>query len=199
MPAKTEIRNDIVTIWNQFSEQLKRFLHRKISDPNQVDDLLQDILLKSYQQISTLNDISKIKPWLFQIANHTIIDYYRKQGRENKVVITGIDENLLDSFANADSKTLESPLTGLEDCLEPFIEALPQESRDILTAIDLHGQSQKDYAEQHGIAYSTLKSRTQKSRELLRGLFNRCCQFELDAQGNMMEWHEKPKGCDKPC
>ncbi|WP_394173283.1 RNA polymerase sigma factor SigZ [Thalassotalea litorea] len=199
MPGKTEFHDDIVTIWKQFSEQLKRFLHRKISDPHQVDDLLQDILLKSYQQLSTLNDISKIKPWLFQIANHTIIDYYRNQGRENKVVASGIDDNVLDSHGNANTEDFESPLTGLEDCLEPFIEALPKESKDILTAIDLHGQSQKDYAEQHGIAYSTLKSRTQKSRELLRGLFNRCCQYELDARGNMMEWHEKSKGCDKHC
>ncbi|QDP01191.1 sigma-70 family RNA polymerase sigma factor [Thalassotalea sp. PS06] len=172
MTAKAEISIDMVSIWQQFSDQLKGFLHSKVSDANQVEDLLQDILIKSYQQLSSLNDISKIKPWLFQIANHTIIDYYRKQGRDSKVVASGIDDNVLDSLANADTEDFESPLTGLEDCLEPFIEALPKESRDILTAIDLHGQSQKEYAEHHGIPYSTLKSRTQKSRELLRGLFN---------------------------
>ena len=47
----------------------------------------------------------------------------------------------------------------------------------MLTAIDLQGMSQRDYAEQHGLNYSTLKSRVQKGRNDLRQAFEKLLQL----------------------
>ena len=38
------------------------------------------------------------------------------------------------------------------------MDALPEESVRLLKAIDIEGESQKEYAERVGIKYSTLKS-----------------------------------------
>ena len=61
-------------------------------------------------------------------------------------------------YANEDSEVRQD----LERCVEPFIQSLPEETARMLTAIDLQGMSQRDYAEQHGLSYSTLKSRVPK-------------------------------------
>ncbi|NQY49540.1 MAG: RNA polymerase sigma factor SigZ, partial [Colwellia sp.] len=76
------------------------------------------------------------------------------------------------------------------------INALPDENASLLTAIDVNNQSQKEYAEQLGISYSTLKSRVQKSRSLLKKVFDDCCHFKIDKIGNVYDYEVKTKKYD---
>ncbi|MCJ8272648.1 MAG: RNA polymerase sigma factor SigZ, partial [Psychrosphaera sp.] len=71
---------NLETLWLAYQSNLKAFLHKNVSNPNDVEDLLQEILIKTHQNLGQLKDSKKVKSWLFQIANHTIIDFYRKRG-----------------------------------------------------------------------------------------------------------------------
>ncbi|MBP2699586.1 RNA polymerase sigma factor SigZ [Photobacterium lucens] len=181
---------NIEQIWSAYQSKLKGYLHNNIANPDDVDDLLQDILIKTHHKLPTLNDDSKIKSWLFQIARNTIIDFYRHQQVEKKHQDS--QENSLWYEVQEDSI-----LQQLSECMTPFINALPEAEAQLLTAIEINGMSQKDYAEQTGIKYSTLKSQVQKSRKSLHQLFNACCTFSVDSQGNLMDYHpkEQPPSC----
>lgn len=172
-------------IWNEYRHSLKAFLHSKISNHADVDDLLQEILIKTHQNLSQVRAKDSLKSWLFQIANHAIIDFYRRNGRTKEVE----QSDLWFDEPEADIKQ------EMSHCIEPFIQALGNERAELLMAIDLNGVSQKDTAESLGISYSTLKSRVQKARTELRGLFDSCCHMKLDAQGNLMDY-ERKNGCD---
>ncbi|MEH6577820.1 MAG: RNA polymerase sigma factor SigZ [Amphritea sp.] len=183
---------NIEDVWAEYRASLKAFLHSKVSDPDEVDDLLQDILIKTYGNLHTLKSASSVKSWLFQIANNVIIDFYRKRAKSRELSTGDISaDNLWYGETNPDIRQ------ALSRCVEPFIDALPYETGELLTAIDLHGQSQKDYAGELGISYSTLKSRVQKGRSLLRDLFDECCHFSLDQHGNLIDYDTKTKNCKK--
>ena len=177
----------VEAIWQQYQASLTGFLHKNVSNPDDVEDLLQDILLKSFQNLHRVHDIKKVKSWLFQIANNTIIDFYRKRARNNQ-----LDEQEL--WYSAHDKSI---LQQLSLCVVPFINALPKPEAELLTAIEINGISQKAYASQHGIKYSTLKSRVQKSRQMLFELYSNCCHLSLDKQGNVIEFIEKKNRCKK--
>jgi RNA polymerase sigma-70 factor (ECF subfamily) len=174
---------NIENIWLEYRAALKRFLQAKVSNKADVDDLLQDILIKTYNNLDAVKSQKSIKSWLFQIANNTIIDYYRKKGRAQAETI----EALLPLDASQEINI------DLSNCISPFINALPDEHASLLTAIDLNNQSQKQYAEQLGVSYSTLKSRVQKSRELLKQVFDDCCHFKMDKIGNVYDYDVKIK------
>jgi len=176
---------NIEEIWLEYRGALKRFLHAKISNEADIDDLLQDILIKTYNNLSAVKKQNSIKSWLFQIANNTIIDFYRKKERNPDV---GIEENW--PFEGSQNIKIE-----LSNCIIPFINALPDEHAELLFAIDVNNQSQKEYAEQVGISYSTLKSRVQKSRVLLKGVFDDCCHFKIDKTGNVFDYNLKKNKC----
>ena len=36
-------------VWTQYQQAVKSFLHSKVSNPDDVDDLQQEILIKTYQ------------------------------------------------------------------------------------------------------------------------------------------------------
>ena len=177
---------NIEDIWKEYSTALKRFLHAKISNEADVDDLLQDILIKTYNNLAAVKTQKSVKSWLFQIANNTIIDYYRKKGRVQ-------DANIEENWAEDDVQEITIDLS---NCISPFINALPEENANLLTAIDVNNQSQKEYAEQLGISYSTLKSRVQKSRGLLKKVFDDCCHFKIDKIGNVYDYEVKTKKYD---
>lgn len=176
---------NIEIIWQQYRSKLHAFLNSKVSNSADVEDLLQEILLKSHTKLATLKDQDKLKPWLYQLANHTVIDFYRKRGRSVN------DEDLWYFDGEEDQ---QHPLSG---CILPFIQALPEDSAQLLLAIDIEGHSQKEYAERHNMTYSTLKSRVQRARGQLRGLFDNCCQFELDRNGNVAGYKRKENQCGK--
>lgn len=156
-----------------------------MSNPADVDDLLQEISVKVFTGLASLKDEDRLQSWLYQTARNAITDHYRKEGR-------GKDLAQDDLWYGATEKTVRQDLEG---CVRPFINALPVEAAQLLTAIDLGGQPQKEYAAVHGISYSTLKSRVQAARTSLRGLFEDCCRMSLDAQGNIADY--SPKG--GPC
>ncbi|PMJ88293.1 RNA polymerase sigma factor SigZ [Vibrio sp. 10N.261.55.A7] len=177
---------NIDTIWSEYRNSLKGFLHKNVANHDDVDDLLQEVLIKTYNKLDTIKDKSKLKSWLFQIANNTIIDFYRKSKPHSELQ----DETVWQSEP-------EAVMEELSDCVVPFIQGLPEEHAALLTAIEIEGIPQKEYAENNGIKYSTLKSRVQKSRQLLHGLFSECCEFSVDAQGNVLDYHQKPTPCSK--
>jgi len=119
------------------------------------------------------------------VANNAIIDFYRKRARAR-------DIDASDLWYSVDDASIEEELS---QCVEPFIKALPEDTAQLITAIDLEGQSQKEYAAEHGISYSTLKSRVQKGRTQLRALFDNCCQFKLDKSGNLIDYDPKSRDC----
>ena len=176
----------IEDIWLEYRAALKRFLHVKVSNESDVEDLLQDILIKTYNNLNAVKTQKIVKSWLFQIANNTIIDYYRKKARAQVLTVEALLPLDVSQESNID----------LSNCISPFINALPEEHASLLTAIDLNNQSQKEYAEQIGISYSTLKSRVQKSRGLLKQVFDDCCHFKIDKIGNVYDYDVKTRKCD---
>ena len=176
---------NVETVISEYQSSLRAFLQSRLRNASDVDDVLQDALMKTFRNISSLKSGDKIKPWLFQIANNALIDHYRRAKRDNSISAENLwyddDENSQHAF---------------EGCLEPFLSALPPEAGDLLRKIEIEGVSQKDYAEEIGISYSTLKSRVQSSRKQLRGLFEHCCNIAFAADGSVMDYSQKPGGCD---
>lgn len=171
---------NIEEIWLEYQHALTRFLKKKVANSADIEDLMQEIFIKTHKNLHLLNDISKLKSWLFQIANNTIIDFYRARGKQHDIPESFITSN--------DDEQVQQDLI---DCLTPFIQRLPEPQRTLLIAVDLENAQQKVLAENMGIHYSTLKSRIQTSRKALRKVFDECCHFEFDAFGRAIDYRRK--------
>ncbi len=174
-------------VWSAYRSQLKAFLHSKVSNSADVEDLLQEILIKTHNSLGSLQKGDSIQPWLFQIANRTTIDFYREKGRTKELEAEELWFGKREGNVKAD----------LVPCIEPFLKALPDDIAHLLRAIDLEGQSQKAYAQELGLSYTTLKSRVKKGRTALRGLFEGCCHYSLDQHGSLIDFDQKSKKCKK--
>lgn len=182
---------DIQKVWTEYGSQLRNFLVSKVSTPEDAEDLLQEILIKTHTNLKNLKDPEKFKSWLYQIARNTIIDYYRKQ--RSNVTEQKISE--LETLSVQNSDSINPVFSELSQCVRPFLKQLPDKYREAIEATDLDGISQKDFAEELALAHSTIKSRVQRGRAMLSDLFHECCNYQLDARGNIMDYKDRDDCC----
>ncbi len=161
-------------IWKDFNRQLFGFINTRVNDKTLAEDILQDVFIKIHLKSDNLNEQTKIASWLYQITRNTIIDFYRKK----KIPVTNeINEELISSS--------ETNLPhNFENCLIPFVNQLPAIYKDAILKTELGTLSQKEYAKQLNISYSTAKSRVQRAKLKLQESFISCCNISFDKNGN---------------
>ncbi|MFB6456278.1 RNA polymerase sigma factor [Chitinophaga sp. Hz27] len=69
------------TLFSAFQNQLKSYLYRLLTDRNDVDDLTHDTFIRAFDKISTFNQESSLKTWVFKIATNLAYEHLRKLKR----------------------------------------------------------------------------------------------------------------------
>jgi RNA polymerase sigma factor (sigma-70 family) len=148
--------------------RLGHFIRRRVPDPRDAEDILQDVFYELVEANRLLMPIDHVTGWLFRVARNRITDLFRKKKPENfsdAVVTSGADgdnerlslEDLLPSPA-AGPEALYARTMLLEE-LELAIEELPEEQRAVFVAHELEGRSFKEMAAESGASVNTLLSR----------------------------------------
>ncbi len=73
--------NAFQTLFGEFQNQLKSYLYRLLTDRDDVDDLTHDTFIRAFTKISTFNQDSSLKTWVFKIATNLAYDHLRKLKR----------------------------------------------------------------------------------------------------------------------
>jgi RNA polymerase sigma factor (sigma-70 family) len=173
----------ISEVVEQEQSRLRSFIRRRVPDPRDVEDILQDVFYKLVEANSLLVPIEHVTAWLFRVARNRITDLFRKREPErfSDAVVAGDEE---DSFRLED--LLPSPEAGPEalyarnvllDELEVAIDDLPDEQREVLVGHELEGRSFKEMAAETGVSVNTLLSR---KRYAVRRLRERLRKFVED-------------------
>ena len=165
-------------IGSQLREQLASYIHKRVSDPSDAEDLQQDILLKVLSNQGPV-EADKLVYWVFAIARNQVTDYYRSSARRKSTLLLN-DEQL----PAVDEEDISAGIkASLSEALSELIGELSEQDQHVLRTVDLDGMSQKEFALQQGLDYTTAKSRVQRARKRLRLALERCCEIELDRRG----------------
>lgn len=179
MTAATE------TIWSQLSDDLRRFIRRRVADDHVADDLLQEAFLRIHRNVDKLHESDRLAAWVYQIARNVMHDHFRKSARGT---VTLGDADPPDSPGDG-----VSPLRCRSaEWLEELIAQLPETYRDAVRLAEIDGLTQQEVADGLGLSLSGAKSRIQRGRAMLRDVLEQCCRFEFDRRGNLLDVDPKP-------
>ena len=62
--------------------RLRNFIRRRVADPRDVEDILQDVFYKLVEANRLLMPIDHVTGWLFRVARNRITDLFRKKKPE---------------------------------------------------------------------------------------------------------------------
>lgn len=166
MHAPQSLQGEPATrFWRERRADLRRFVSRRVADRHEVDDIVQDVLVRAHESMHQLESAERLPAWLARIAANRIVDHYRAR--------RPFDE-LPEGLAAGEPE--DDPVQRLAPCLPAMVDQLPAPYRDALRLSELDGLPQREVALRLGISLSGAKSRVQRGRERLRQLVERCCR-----------------------
>ncbi|MEM9215409.1 MAG: RNA polymerase sigma factor SigZ [Cyanobacteria bacterium P01_F01_bin.150] len=176
-------------LWNLLSNQLRKFLRKRVSDEQVAEDLLQETFIRIHQKIDSVDNVERLTSWVFQIARNLVIDYYRSKARKNSEIAV----DLADVAVDLETETRESENINelVMGWFPSLISQLPETYREAVELYELKRVPQKDIAERLQISLSGAKSKVQRGRAKLKDLLHECCTFELDQRGNVIDYQRR--------
>src|SRR3982751_1425171 len=63
--------------------RLRNFIRRRVADPGDAEDILQDVFFKLVEANRLLMPIDHVTGWLFRVARNRITDLFRKKVPES--------------------------------------------------------------------------------------------------------------------
>jgi len=173
---------DIFEVWEEYKNGLYRFILKRIGDEDDAKDILQDVLLKSYQFCAKGREVLYLKAWLFKIAQNAVADYYKKKPQHEGYPAELIGEETAASMVGEASAYIMA-----------LLKLLPVEYAEPLRMYDLEDINQKEIAQQLKISLVNAKSRIQRARVKLKERFLECCVVEFGDNGEMISFDIKPQ------
>ena len=178
LPSRLLRMTDAAVPWSEVATKLRPFVARRI-DAVDVDDVLQDVLLRMHRGLGDLADDQRFAGWMYTIARNAIAEHGRHRAR------TPIgDTPELPTERDEDDRVAARALSA---CLTSFVARLPSPYREAVTLVELEGMTAREAAELTDVSVSGMKSRVQRGRAQLRKMLEDCCAIALDARGKVTD------------
>ncbi|CAM3942973.1 sigma-70 family RNA polymerase sigma factor [Lederbergia lenta] len=157
------MKESIESIYNYYFNDIYRFLLSLSRDHHTAEDLVQETFLRAYLHVEN-NENASIKSWLFTVAHHVFIDYYRKQKRV-EVKKQGFFSNLFDK-----RNTPEETIVIREDIQEiiNLLDGIPEKQKYAVLLHDFHELSYSEAAAVMNVSLANFKVILYRGRQAMR-------------------------------
>ena len=152
-------------IWYQYYPRLHVFIKRMSIRPADVDDAVQEAMLKVYRNLKAYSVKYAVSTWIYSIARNHCLDMLRKERTQLKVV------------AESHREEYESPYRGPEETLilseranqlNALIESLDQQDQQLVFLRFFEEMPYREISSVLSIPVGTLKYRIHSIRRKLR-------------------------------
>ena len=136
---------------------------RIVKNSHDAEEVVQDTFLNAYRGLAQLEDATKFKGWLGEIAKNCGRNWLRKQ-RGETVSIDEVSEDMLQTQDSPDER-----LTRREqrDMIRRAMETLSEKDREIARAYYLDGASYDELTRTHGLSYNAIAFRLSRAKRQL--------------------------------
>ena len=145
-----------------------------------VDDVIQEALLRVYRGLPSLKNPAALHGWVTSVIHGTVVDFHRRRPVLAAVVDT----------AQAEEEV--SALVHLEPFVLPFLAMVREPYRSAVELTDVQGLTQAEAARRLRLAPATMKSRVQRGRQQLRAIIEECCAISFDSKGTVLDLGPRP-------
>jgi RNA polymerase sigma-70 factor (ECF subfamily) len=150
----------------------------------EVDDLLQETMIRIATGWDGLQDIESKHSWMFRIASNVCADYYRKAYRSKQFPEFTSEFKLIhDDIPSDPGHELESKELG--QCVQDVIDTLPKQYSTILIDADMLGLSGREMAKRHGLSVGAVKTRLSRARRRLKEILEAECDVNVDSRSGV--------------
>lgn len=153
-----------VESYTQLMLKIKNNLYKicktRLTNDDDIDDVIQETMIQTYNQIHKLRDIKKFKPWIITILINNCNKIYRKKQK---------DQIIIEKF-NIQNKESINPINATEDDINFYflLKDLKYEERLIIILYYSEHFTFKEISNILNINENTIKTRLYRTKEKIR-------------------------------
>lgn len=159
---------DFAIVVKNTEKLITQIVRKMTNDEDDQKDLVQDIYLKVYQNLSLFQFKSKLSTWIANIAYNTTINYLQKK----KIPIIEIASTNEYKFIETENPELESIKTEAVEILNSEIAKLPPLYKTLITLYHLEELPNKEISEITNLPEGTIKNYLYRARKILKDNIN---------------------------
>lgn len=141
--------------------ELRGYFRRRVRDPHEVEDLVQETLLLVHRARHTYDPTRPFEPWLYAIARNAAVSAFRRDRQRTRWELLATDERPIEAASEGD---------GREPALEGVLAQIPDAQREALEMVKLKGLSIEDAAARAGVSEGAMRVRIHRGYRALRAL-----------------------------
>jgi RNA polymerase sigma factor (sigma-70 family) len=153
-------------------DSMYNFAFRLTMDEDDANDLVQDTYLKAFRFISSFEQGTNAKAWLFRILKNSFINDYRKKSKEPAKVDYQDVETTYNSEDAEVEHTTDLRIDAVQDLIgdevATALNSLPVDFRTVIILCDIEGFTYEEMAKILDIPIGTVRSRLHRARNLLK-------------------------------
>lgn len=187
MGADAEVRS-FESLYRDHFATVHRFVYRFVHDGARADELTQDAFLKALKGWAAYRGEAPERVWLLRIARNVCLDYLRapvSQRGADASIDTLLGQRVEPRVASAGrneplSVEDSARIAQMTDCVQDFVQSLPEGLRTPLILHDIEGLTNGEIAEVLGCSVEAAKMRLHRARAKLREMMEQRCDLFHD-------------------
>ncbi|MEN9839632.1 MAG: hypothetical protein RL177_1111 [Bacteroidota bacterium] len=146
---------------------------RLIGNADDAQDVTQNVFIKVYHKLHTLQSAEGFQAWLVRITRNACMDLLKSKHRQ---IMRPVDLDDLDVASEADADRAQQ--RSLAEFLESALARIPVDQREVVVMKELHQLSFQEIADVLGEPLNTVKSRMYYGLKALHALASTHPQFQ---------------------
>lgn len=139
---------------------------------SEVEDIVQEVWLKSFQKLASFRGEAPFEHWLMRLTVRTCYDFLRGHQRNRETTFTELtapETDWLDRFVTAPDSATDAA-AGAKLLITRLLEQLSPANRLVITLLEIEDRSVKDIAKLTGWSVPLVKVRAFRARAEMRKL-----------------------------
>lgn len=150
----------------RYEAKLKRYAQKFLNYQEEIEDLVQDVFIKSYTNIQSFDSSMRFSPWIYRIAHNTFVNELKRKQRVGLVTFdTDTFLPQLPAKETADGDTLDDEL---REELDSLLVKLPVKYREVMVLYYFQELSYQEISEVLQIPVTTVGVRMNRGRTKLK-------------------------------
>lgn len=155
----------------RYEGKLLRYGRKFLSAPQDIEDIVQDVFVSTFQNMKSFDASQKFSPWIYRIAHNAFVNALKKKSR-NPLLLVDFDA-LIAHPVYEDPAPREREQREMKQMLETGLEQLAPRYREVLILYYLEDMAYKEIADILQVPTGTVGIRLKRAREALRGVYQK--------------------------
>jgi len=148
-------------------EQIHRWAISLTGDPDDADDVTQDVLILLHRRIGQYRERSQFTTWLYRVTRNAAGDHFRRSSRRERAVKRSTEE-VGDASYQKGTQLDELHASDVADLVRTLFADLPDRQREVFDLVDLQDWRPAEVSQALDMKPVTVRAHLHRARRTIR-------------------------------